>query len=89
MGTLFNQDPRYLLNVQEIIDDIIVSLKKIIKEEKLTTEQALKIYEVALYRQRSFCYKDDGDRKDEQLKGFGDILVEIRDILDNAYREDK
>ena len=43
MGTLFNQDPRYLLNVQEIIDDIIVSLKKITKEEKLKTEQALKI----------------------------------------------
>ena len=43
MGTLFKQDPRYLLNVQEIIDDIIVSLKKITKEEKLTTEQALKI----------------------------------------------
>ena len=85
MGTLFNQDPRYLLNVQEIIDDIIVSLKKITKEEKLTTEQALKIYELALYRQRSFFYKDDGDRKDEQLKGFGDILVEIRDILDNAH----
>ena len=78
MGTLFNQLPRMQhsnsveLNALEIGESV-----KLIQEDLgITFNQALELYKLS-YR----VHNDD--IKDEQLAGFGKLIQELIEVLDN------
>ena len=78
MGTLFNQLPRkkHQVEIQDLMaaaDDI----KTVAEESGLTTETVAEIYKAEALNRFTECYIENGDVKDEQLMGIGEILEEI------------
>ena len=78
MGTLFNQLPRkrHTVEIRHLMaaaDDI----KTVAEESGLTTETVAEIYKAEALNRITECYIENGDVKDEQLMGIGEILEEI------------
>lgn len=78
MGTLFNQLPRkkHRVEIQDLMaaaDDI----KTVAEESGLKTETVAEIYKAEALNRFTECYIENGDVKDEQLMGIGEILEEI------------
>jgi hypothetical protein len=83
MGTLFNQDPRKSLHIEdkEIINEIEI-LKKIASKTKLSIDQVIKISEIKQLERKNNLYVSNGDIHDEQMSGIGLLLDKIDSSLE-------
>ena len=81
MGTLANQKPRYEANNifhADWIHRVMHDLEQVTgSKPKLSTDQALRVLELAQERERFTYWANDLDVKDEQLSGFGEQLQEL------------
>ncbi len=78
MGTLKNQDWRKRHDITDSsLIDCINMLKTIASKEKISLDQAIKIYEISTQNRSIDAYIDNGDIKDEQLSGFSNYLDDI------------
>jgi len=76
MGTLLNQKPRNYRHLDE--RDVLLKIdeiKDISKVKKITFDQALKVYELLEQERSNNLYVANGDIKDEQLAGFGELII--------------
>lgn len=94
MGTLFDQSPRKYWNSSSLKDDVIYYLEEMqlaSDETGETIENCLKAAEIMELSRRNNIFVADGDAKDEQLAGFGNLLQElieeIRQIAENIKND--
>ena len=78
MGTLFNQKPRNTLSVEDKqvriwCDWVNIQAKELGREVK----DVLKAFEIYEKKRTNNLSVYDGDSKDEQLAGFGEILQNL------------
>ncbi len=81
MGTLFEQSPRTLehVKIEDIyyfIEEFKRYLKKLDKNDIILSD-FIQIHKVLEYKRRTDILVNDGDAKDEQLAGFGELLQEL------------
>lgn len=93
MGTLLNQKPRYeARNIfsADWIDRVMCDLERLTgSKPKLSTDQALRVLELAQERERFTYWANDLDVKDEQLAGFGELLQELIEAVRELSSEDR
>jgi hypothetical protein len=78
MGTLFSQSPRNYFSIDNgDIKNEIVNIKLLAKDNGLTFDQVSKVIEILEKRRSNNIYCYDGDSKDEQLAGFGELIKEF------------
>ncbi len=82
MGTLSNQPARKYRHItkSEVIE-LIEEINAVAKETKLSFDQVSKIYELKEKQRSNSLFVDNGDIKDEQLSGFGDLISELNSHL--------
>lgn len=87
MGTLFHQSVRK--NFITTLDELNNEIQDFIKDTGHTTENAIKLLEIAELRRRNDLYQANGDAWDEQIAGICTILHDInnsfRSISSNLY----
>lgn len=82
MGTLHDQKPRDFKNVTKSgALNLITEINEVSKETKLSFDQVFKIYELKEKQRTNSLYAANGDIKDEQLSGFGDLISELNSHL--------
>lgn len=79
MGTLFEQQPRdYMKVCKEDLYNKIEMYEEILSyNEDLTIDQLIRIDELLEQRRATDLRVRDYDAKDEQLAGFGDLLLSL------------
>lgn len=85
MGTLGNQPERKHHDDYDITA-ALKHVRAIAKENGFTPDQILKMWEILELQRRNNIAVDDGDFRDEQAGGFGDLLRDIAgfgDLLQN------
>lgn len=82
MGTLLDQPPRHCIPVGHYeIFRFFGNYKDARKQyPKLTLDQFIKMMEILEYERRSTLMSHDGDIKDEQLAGFGELITRFLDM---------
>ena len=83
MATLFSQPPRndYEVSFKEV-KVFIEQVLEIGKETEVQPEFVLRVFELCELKRTNNLKAWDGDAKDEQLAGFGEIL---RDFLNEHF----
>jgi len=77
MGTLLKQTERdYALLSKDTVTQFLSSYRL-----DQTDENTLKAIELLEYERRTNFMINNGDRWDEQMAGFGKILIEIKDAI--------
>lgn len=85
MGTLYNQTERNYHPVSfNYVRSSCEELKKIAKEMNMSIADVIEIYKIEVMDRVTACKVDDGDRKDEQLAGFGEIAKSISESVEKA-----
>ena len=82
MGTLMNQNPRTLHNVT--INDVAYKLKElqaIAAQNKVDLPIVIEIWKIAVMDRQHSLAVQDGDIKDEQLAGLGDLLKQLIETI--------
>lgn len=88
MGTLFSQKPRNNFSIDDIpyqFEDAVQYLSNISKKQRINFCDLVYLYEVMELTRKNDLYVANGDIKDEQLKGFGEIL---RDFVEHCSSVD-
>lgn len=81
MGTLFTQTPRNYFDVSfKEVKTFIEKLLEISIETGVQPEFVLRVFELHEHKRANNIKVWDGDAKDEQLAGFGEI---VNDFLSN------
>lgn len=76
MGTLLNQKERDYLHLDEVdINQRIIHLKAIAKKHKISLENVLTLMSTLEQERSTNLYVANGDIKDEQLAGFGELII--------------
>ena len=86
MGTLFEQRPRInfvIYNTAGHIRDIIADIEDM-RRHGFTVDQAIEIQKLAHNRCEFFDRIQDGDIRDEQLAGFGQLIREFTEAISKA-----
>lgn len=82
MGTLYNQTERnYHPASFNYVRSSCEELKKIAKEMNMSIADVIEIYKIEVMDRATTCKVDDGDRKDEQLAGFGEIAKSLSESI--------
>jgi len=82
MGTLLNQKERdYLQLDEEVINQRIISLKSIASKHKISLENVLKLMSTMEQERANNLYVANGDIKDEQLAGFGELFIKYAESV--------
>lgn len=85
MGTLFNQSERNYRYVDfKIVRSSCEEIKKIAKELNMNVADVIEIYKAEIQDRAISNRVDDGDRKDEQLAGFGELLKSLTESVEKA-----
>lgn len=80
MGTLFEQPSRVTLTDEYCTDEMITVLKTY-QDAGYSKDQSIEIMKVHEMRKSNWINLNDGDIKDEQLMGFGELLKELIKVL--------
>ena len=87
MGTLFSQQPRNYFDVSfKEVKMFIEELLETAQETGVSSEFVLRVFELHEHKRANNIKVWDGDAKDEQLAGFGEIL---RDFLDERFQTEE
>jgi len=82
MGTLFNQSVRAWFDIdQELMDRYAVIVKTTARKHSITIDDSLALLEILVRDRANNLEKWDGDAKDEQLAGFGELWMETNRLL--------
>lgn len=82
MGILGNQRDRSKFRYEERhLIAFLNEVKNVAKSTGLSVDQILKAYEIKEHERRTNAYIENGDYKDEQMGGFGELLEEIKRAL--------
>lgn len=84
MGTLFNQKPREAFH-QSIVNELEI-LEDLSSKYKVSMRDLIALISALEARRANDLKVYDGDVKDEQLAGFGDILNEFLAVLKDDDR---
>jgi len=89
MGTLLNQLPRkhFDFSSKDITEQISL-MKEICIKTGISFDQLVKVYEVRNKQRELDLRWNDGDIKDEQLSGFGDLLGELNMLINRLIEND-
>ncbi|WP_175805384.1 hypothetical protein [Burkholderia ambifaria] len=87
MGTLFDQQERSYHTVSfGDVDSYLEGAKALAKKHGVSTSDVIAAAKVLeLKRQNDFAVRD-GDAKDEQLAGFGKLLIDLTEALQDIGR---
>jgi hypothetical protein len=91
MGTLFNQQPRnsYSVNGEEEIQYIL----KLSSKYKIPVQETIEILKLAEKSRENDLFRADGDIKDEQLSGFGELIqdfnLKLGELIDVLKEEEE
>lgn len=86
MGTLFNQRPRDYCDIQmHYLDSFLHEMTCIAKKHGIPLSEVLKAREILEWKRANDLFVADGDSKDEQLMGFGELLKETNQCLSDIY----
>ena len=85
MGTLFEQQPRsyYDIDFEKDVKYACEKILKIAKETKMSVSDVIEIYKIETHNRAISCYVSNGDIKDEQLAGFGELFESFNGKLDD------
>lgn len=85
MGTLFQQQPRsyYDVDFDKDVRYACEKIQKIAKETKMSVSDVIEIYKIETQNRAISCYVCNGDIKDEQLAGFGELFDSFNSKLDD------
>lgn len=87
MGTLFEQPVRLRCHVdRESMLSVVDMLKSVSKESKLDLKTVVDIYHAEVIDRFTDCYVNNGDAFDEQMSGFGKLLLDISESIKNIYK---
>jgi len=82
MGTLFSQNPREFIPVTNgELDAFLSSAVQLAKKHKISLSDVIAAKDVLESERRNNLSVRDGDIRDEQLAGFGQLIKEGNDIL--------
>ncbi len=82
MGTLFNQQPRKYHQTQDYdIDVICTEIMHIKSTYGMSNNEAIEVLRIAEKRRTNNIFVANGDIKDEQLSGFGELIKEFNLII--------
>lgn len=85
MGTLFEQTPRNYLTIDEKdVEKLLYSFDVITTQNAVELKDVIKLYEAMEYGRRTTSYIQNGDAKDEQLAGFGELIEKFIETLSIA-----
>ncbi len=83
MGTLGNQPPRENYQVNDgYLDEFLAVAVKLASKHKVSVEAVIEARRVLEIERTNELRNLDGDYRDEQLGGFGQILGRIADALE-------
>jgi bifunctional DNase/RNase len=84
MSTLFDQAPREYLRIStEKVDEFLSDAIALAIKHKVEVANVVAAKHVLELERRNDLYAANGDAFDEQLAGFGDILKDIHDALND------
>lgn len=84
MGTIFDQKLRKTFEIDlNVCEDYYSLANRLSSEKKITFDQALKIIDISVRDRANHLYRANGDSFDEQMSSLGEILSEIKHILDD------
>lgn len=85
MGTLFQQPNRsyYDVDFDKDVRYACEKIQKIAKDTKMSVSDVIEIYKIETHNRAINCYVADGDAKDEQLSGFGELFESFNSKLDD------
>lgn len=90
MGTLFNQQPRKYHHTQDYdIDIICTEIMHIKSTYGMSHNEAIDVLRIAENRRTSNIFVANGDIKDEQLAGFGELIKEFNYYFKNMVYDNK
>ena len=85
METLFDQPVRDRHDVSlKIIESSCEEMKNIANRLKMNVSDVIEVYKIEVIERAIYSYIDDGDRKDEQLAGFGKLLKSLNESMGKA-----
>lgn len=89
MGTLFEQQKRnyYRVTSDEVVE-LIKEMKRVSDSTNIDFTSTLAVYNLLEKRRESNIKVWDGDVKDEQLAGFGEILKGIELSIESIASKD-
>ena len=83
MGTLFNQPSRNEFVTDITPERVVLEVKTLAEAHSITFEQALCCYRESTRRSQLNRYVQNGDIKDEQLCGFGELIQELIRVFES------
>lgn len=89
MGTLFNQKERPGFNDPINLTHAISNLKNLSKEHSISLKETIDIANYVELRRQNDLKWYDGDVKDEQLTGFGELLEDLTRTLFEYFNKDE
>ena len=82
MGILGNQQDRSTFAYSKVsVIDLLNEIKNVAKSTGLSADQVLKAYEIKEYERRTNAYVENGDYKDEQMGGFGELFQDLNALI--------
>jgi hypothetical protein len=89
MGTLFNQSIRQAHSISQIeLERRVDVYESIIKKRDITMSELIELNKALEMERANDLRVNDGDAKDEQLAGFGELMQEFIFIFRQAFGKD-
>lgn len=80
MGTLFNQDERHNYNITESdLEEVLESFIQLSRKYRCELKDVIALRHAMAVDRLADLQVDDGNRKDDQLKGFGELLETLNE----------
>ncbi len=92
MGTLYNQPPRNYFDIDfKYVKSECEEIQKIAEETGMSVADVIEVYKIKTQNRSIDCYVANGDIRDEQMAGFGELFKSFNAKLDTIvdYLESK
>jgi predicted transcriptional regulator len=78
MGTLFNQDERHNYNITETgLEEVLKVAIELSRKYKCELKDVIALQHAMAVDRLADLQVDDGNRKDDQLAGFGELMKQL------------
>lgn len=85
MGTLYNQPPRNYFGIDfKYVKSECEEIQKIAEETGMSVADVIDVYKIKTQNRSIDCYVANGDIRDEQMAGFGELFKSFNAKLDRV-----
>ena len=85
MGTLYNQPPRNYFDIDfKYVKSECEEIQKIAEETGMSVADVIEVYKIKTQNRSIDCYVANGDIRDEQMAGFGELFKSFNAKLDRV-----